>query len=56
MYREVMKWLSIQRIPVAESHLRLRLESHPDYPSLVAIQDTFEELSINTYACLGTKC
>ena len=55
MYREVMKWLSIQRIPVAESHLRLRLESHPDYPSLVAIQDTFEELSINTYACLGTK-
>ena len=55
MYREVMKWLSIQSMPVAESHLRLRLESHPDYPSLLAVQDTLEELGINSYACQGTK-
>ena len=55
MYREVMKWLRIQSMPVAESHLRLRLESHPDYPSLIAVQDTLEELGINSYACQGTK-
>lgn len=55
MYKEVMKWLSIQHMPVAESYLRLRLESHPDYPSLIAVQDTLEELGINSYACSGTK-
>ena len=55
MYKEVIKWLRIQQMPVAESHLRLRLESHPDYPSLIAVQDTLEELGINSYACSGTK-
>jgi protein-disulfide isomerase/uncharacterized membrane protein len=55
MYKEVMKWLRMQHMPVAESHLRLRLESHPDYPSLIAVQDTLEELGINSYACNGTK-
>lgn len=55
MYKEVMKWLRIQRMPVAENQLRLRLESHPDYPSLIAVQDTLEELGINSYACQGTK-
>jgi len=55
MYREVMKWLRIQHMPVAESHLRLRLESHPDYLSLIAVQDTLEELSVYSYACQGTK-
>lgn len=55
MYKEVMKWLRIQRMPVAESRLRLRLESHPDYPSLIAVQDTLEELGIVSYACEGTK-
>ena len=55
MYKEVMKWLRIQNMPVVESHLRLRLESHPDYPSIIAIQDTLQELGINSYACCGTK-
>lgn len=55
MYREVMKWLRIQSMPVSENHLRLRLETHPDYPSLVAIQDALEELGISSYACEGTK-
>jgi len=48
MYREIIKWLSIQRIQVAESNLRL--ESHPDYPSLDSVHDTLEELNVNTYA------
>ena len=55
MYKEVIKLLQIHSIPVAESHLRLRLESHPDYPSLLAVQDTLEELSVNSCACNGTK-
>ncbi|HEV7781847.1 MAG TPA: vitamin K epoxide reductase family protein [Chitinophagaceae bacterium] len=55
MYLEVMKLLRVLSMPVAESHLRLRLESHPDYPSLVAVQDTLKELGIESYACQGTK-
>lgn len=55
MHKEVVKWLRIQHMPVAESLLRLRLESHPDYPSLIAVQDTLEELGIVSYACQGTK-
>jgi len=55
MYKEVMKWLSIQHMPVSESYIRLRLETHPDYPSLLSVQDTLEELGINSYACNGTK-
>lgn len=55
LYKEVIKWLRTQSLPVAESHLRLRLESHPDYPSLLAVQDTLEELGVNGYACQGTK-
>lgn len=55
MYKEVMKWLSIQHMPVSENYLRLRLETHPDYPSLIAIQDTLEELGIKAYACYGAK-
>jgi len=55
LYKEVLKCLRTQSLPVAESHLRLRLESHPDYPSLLAVQDTLDELGINGYACQGTK-
>lgn len=55
MYKEVKKYLSYYNIPVSESWLRLRLESHPDYPSLIAIQDTLEELGVNCQACRGNK-
>jgi len=55
LYKEVIKWLRTQSLPVAESHLRLRLESHPDYPSLLAVQDTLVELGVNGFACQGTK-
>jgi uncharacterized membrane protein/thiol-disulfide isomerase/thioredoxin len=55
MHKEVLQWLHGQSVYIAESYLRLRVESHPDYPSLLAIQDTLEELGINAYACSGTK-
>ncbi len=55
MYKEVMKLLRANNLQVADSYLQLRLESHPDYPSLIAVQDTLEELGIESYACQGTK-
>lgn len=55
MHKEVLQWLKGQTVFVAESYLRLRLESHPDYPSLLAIQDALEEIGITAYACSGTK-
>lgn len=55
MTTEILKWLKAQSISVSSEYLRKRLESHPDYPSLIAIQDTLEELGISSYACHGTK-
>jgi uncharacterized membrane protein len=55
MYREVVKWLKIQSMPVSENYLRLRLESHPDYPSLVAVADTLSEMNIECDAYQTSK-
>lgn len=55
MYKEIKKLLQAESIPVVESRLRLRLESHPDYPSLIAVKDTLEEMGIESNACFGTK-
>lgn len=55
MYNEVHKWLSAQSIWLSKNWLRSRLESHPDYPSLLAVQDTLEEVGLKSYACTGTK-
>lgn len=46
MYKEVFRWLKKLNIRVSKNYLRLRLESHPDYPSLLAVKDTLEELHI----------
>src|SRR5258708_11226139 len=50
MYKEVRKWLSALKIPVSEHYLRLRIETHPDYPSLLAVSDTLDELGIDCNA------
>ncbi|MFM2337280.1 MAG: hypothetical protein RL115_473 [Bacteroidota bacterium] len=55
MYTEVEKWIKAQGIAVSKNWLKLRMQSHPDYPSLTAVQDTLEELGIEAYACTGTK-
>jgi uncharacterized membrane protein len=55
MHREVIKWLKHLGFKISSNWLRLRLESHPDYPSLSALQDTLSEIGINSYACEGTK-
>ncbi len=55
MHQQVAFLLKQMGMSVSADYLRLRLESHPDYPSLVAIQDTLEELGIESYACSGSK-
>lgn len=50
MYKEVIQFLKKQNIKVSENYLRLRLESHPDYPSVLAVKDTLEELNIPSNA------
>jgi hypothetical protein len=42
MYTEVEKWIKAQGIAVSKNWLKLRMQSHPDYPSLTAVQDTLE--------------
>lgn len=55
MYQPVLKHINYNQNEVSLHWLRLRLESHPDYPSLIAVQDTLEEIGIESYVCQGTK-
>lgn len=55
MVHEIIHWLKSYSLSISKHYLRIRLESHPDYPSLVAIEDTLAELGITSYACHGTK-
>lgn len=50
MYKEVLKWLKADNIRISPAYLRVRLESHPDYPSLAAVQDSLAELNIRADA------
>jgi hypothetical protein len=55
MYKQISMMLSEMRTVLNKNYFKIRLESHPDYPSLIAIKDCLEELGINAYACTGTK-
>jgi hypothetical protein len=43
-------WLTELKIPVSKSYLKQQLQSHPDYPSLLSITDTLNELCIDNTA------
>lgn len=51
MYLTLSKWLRSLSIDFSENELKARLESHPDYPSLLAVQDTLREFDVkaNSY-------
>src|SRR6266496_933878 len=51
----VSRWLHSLKIPVSPSYLRDKLCSHPDYPSLVSITDTLDELGIDNAALVVDK-
>lgn len=50
----VTQWLKSFSFKISSEYLKSRLESHPDYPSLTAIQDTLDELGIQSWACHGS--
>ena len=43
-------WLKEMKIPVSSTYMRQQLNSHPDYPSLLSITDTLDELDIDNTA------
>ncbi|MBI3137136.1 MAG: thioredoxin domain-containing protein [Sphingobacteriales bacterium] len=53
MINEIEKWLKVNSINISTTYLKKRIESHPDYPSLLAVEDSLVELGIytNTYYC-----
>jgi hypothetical protein len=46
----VYNWLREMKIPVSKTYIRQQLLSHPDYPSLLSITDTLDELGIENAA------
>ena len=46
----VYTWLKELKIPVSKTYLKQQLLSHPDYPSLLSITDTLNELGIDNAA------
>src|SRR5579885_2504046 len=42
----VYRWLRLMKIPVSKMFLKQQLLSRPDYPSLVSITNTLDELNI----------
>lgn len=55
MINQIKKIFAELGLPVCDKYLTFQIQSHPDYPSLIAIKDCLEELGINAYACTGTK-
>lgn len=46
MEKVVTDYLKLLNIPVSESYCKKRIASHPDYPSLLSVADTLEQLGI----------
>jgi uncharacterized membrane protein len=46
MHKEVYKWLKTLGYKISPTWLKFRLESHPNYPSLLAITETLNEINI----------
>jgi len=46
----VYNWLQEMKIPVSKTYIKEQLLSHPDYPSLLSITDTLNELRIENVA------
>lgn len=51
----IYRWLRLMKIPVSKAYLKQQLLSHPDYPSLLSITDTLDELNIENGAFVVEK-
>ena len=46
MEKAVTDYLSTLDIPISERYCKKRIASHPDYPSILAVSDTLQQLDI----------
>src|SRR5687767_1508904 len=51
----VFKWLQYAGIGVSKKYIDDQLQSHPDYPSLISITDTLDELGIENMSMVVDK-
>lgn len=51
----IFNWLFNSGIKVSRTYLDHQLQSHPDYPSLVSITDTLDELDIENMSLVVDK-
>lgn len=49
------RWLKLLKIPISAAYLKQKLLSHPEYPSLLSITDTLDELGIENAALVVDK-
>lgn len=54
-YKTAHKYLQACEIKVSNDFIRMRMESHPDYPSLVSFTDTLDELGLIYAAVIADK-
>jgi uncharacterized membrane protein len=47
---KIIKWLRLLKIRVSSGYLKNQLQSHSDFPSLLSITDTLDELNIDNAA------
>ena len=46
----IASWLHHLKIPISSQYIKEKLLSHPDYPSLLSITDTLDEMGIDNAA------
>jgi hypothetical protein len=51
----VYRWLKLLRIPTSKQYLQKKLLSHPDYPSLLSLTDTLDEMGVYNEAIVVDK-
>lgn len=54
-YKTAAKYLQHCNIGVSKTFLRSRMQSHPDYPSLVSFTDTLDEIGLPYSAVIADK-
>ncbi len=54
-YKVACRYLKLCDVKFSEPFLRLRIQSHPDYPSLVSFTDTLDEIKLSYTAVIVDK-
>jgi uncharacterized membrane protein len=51
----VFRWCKLLKIPVSRRYITKQINSHPDFPSLLSVTETFEKLGIDHVALEVTR-